>query len=108
MIKVVKFCKKCGNIMLPKDGKWVCTVCHFEMEMEKEGETFVLKERIESKKKEIAVIENVNTLPTTKVECPQCGNLEAFWWLQQTRCADEPETRFYRCTKCGHTWREYD
>jgi len=25
----------------------------------------------------------------------------------QTRAADEPPTRFYRCTKCGHTWREY-
>ncbi|HDJ94789.1 MAG TPA: transcription factor S, partial [Acidilobales archaeon] len=19
-----------------------------------------------------------------------------------------PPTRFYRCTKCGHTWREYE
>ncbi|MEM4865380.1 MAG: hypothetical protein QXY09_02690 [Acidilobaceae archaeon] len=25
----------------------------------------------------------------------------------QTRAADEPPTRFYRCTKCGYTWREY-
>ncbi|PJB93879.1 transcription factor S, partial [Candidatus Pacearchaeota archaeon CG_4_9_14_0_8_um_filter_35_24] len=21
--------------------------------------------------------------------------------------ADESETKFYRCTKCDHTWREY-
>ncbi|MBI2112883.1 transcription factor S, partial [Candidatus Woesearchaeota archaeon] len=26
---------------------------------------------------------------------------------QQTRGADEPETRFFRCTKCNYTWREY-
>ncbi|PJB94591.1 transcription factor S, partial [Candidatus Pacearchaeota archaeon CG_4_9_14_0_8_um_filter_35_24] len=24
-----------------------------------------------------------------------------------TRAADESETKFYRCTKCDHTWREY-
>ncbi|HNS26436.1 MAG TPA: transcription factor S, partial [Methanobacteriaceae archaeon] len=29
-------------------------------------------------------------------------------WLQQTRRADESETRFLRCTACGYTWREYD
>ncbi|MEM3032488.1 MAG: transcription factor S, partial [Nitrososphaerota archaeon] len=47
-------------------------------------------------------------LPTTHdVECPQCGNNEAKWWTVQTRSADEPMTQFFRCTKCGHTWREY-
>ena len=25
----------------------------------------------------------------------------------QTRSADEPTTRFYRCQKCKFTWREY-
>ncbi|MCJ2562923.1 MAG: transcription factor S, partial [Candidatus Thermoplasmatota archaeon] len=29
------------------------------------------------------------------------------WQLRQTRAADEPETRIYRCTKCSHTWREF-
>jgi DNA-directed RNA polymerase subunit M len=31
----------------------------------------------------------------------------AYFWTQQTRGADEPETRFFKCTKCSHTWREY-
>ncbi|HID27364.1 MAG TPA: transcription factor S, partial [Methanosarcinales archaeon] len=26
----------------------------------------------------------------------------------QLRSADESETRFFRCTECGKTWREYD
>ena len=52
--------------------------------------------------------EDVNTLPTTKAVCPECGHTEASWWLQQTRSADESETRFFKCLKCGHTWREYD
>ncbi|MCD6114052.1 MAG: transcription factor S, partial [Thermoprotei archaeon] len=41
-------------------------------------------------------------------ECPKCGNREAYVWMMQTRAADEPPTRFYRCTKCGYTWREYE
>jgi len=41
------------------------------------------------------------------VICPKCGHQGAHWMLQQTRAADEPETRFYICPKCGYRWREY-
>ena len=46
--------------------------------------------------------------PTTQVTCPRCGNDEAYWHLEQTRAADESETRFFECTECGYKWREYD
>lgn len=49
----------------------------------------------------------LTTLPTIKTECPKCKNNEAMWWLLQTRSGDEPPTQFYRCTKCGYTWRSY-
>jgi|SRR5919107_2017059 DNA-directed RNA polymerase subunit M/transcription elongation factor TFIIS len=42
---------------------------------------------------------------TDSVECPKCGNKQAFWWIVQTDSADEPSTQFFRCTKCNHTWR---
>ena len=42
---------------------------------------------------------------TDAVECPKCGNKQAFWWIVQTDSADEPSTQFFRCTKCNHTWR---
>lgn len=57
---------------------------------------------------DIPVVESrEETLPTTKTECPKCGNTKAFWWMRQTRAADEPTTRFYKCTECGNVWREY-
>ncbi|ACV24626.1 transcription factor S [Methanocaldococcus fervens] len=108
---MVKFCPKCKNLMLPKDGKLKCVVCGYEEETGSEGsKEYEYKEHLENRKEKITVIEGegVETLPTTRVECPKCGHNEAYWWLQQTRCADEPETRFYKCKKCGHTWREYD
>lgn len=62
----------------------------------------------EKKKKETVVIEdNRPDLPETDVRCQKCGNGRAYWWLIQTRSADEPPTQFYKCTKCKHTWREY-
>ncbi|PSQ65960.1 MAG: transcription factor TFIIS [Halobacteriales archaeon SW_9_67_24] len=47
-------------------------------------------------------------LPTTDVECPECGNDRAYWYMQQIRSADESETRFFVCTECEHSWREDD
>lgn len=61
--------------------------------------------------KEITIVDdpdNVRVLPTTKIKCPECGNNIAEWWMRQLRSADESEVRFFRCTKCKHTWREYD
>ena len=56
----------------------------------------------------VAVVETKTvTLPKAEEQCPKCGNGEAYWVLRQTRGADEPETRIFECTKCGHKWREY-
>ena len=43
-----------------------------------------------------------------EVECPKCGNTEAYYWTIQTRSGDEAETKFHKCTKCKHTWRDYN
>jgi DNA-directed RNA polymerase subunit M len=49
---------------------------------------------------------NIQTLPTMKVNCQKCGHGEAFYWMVQTRGGDEASTQFFRCAKCGVTWRE--
>ncbi len=50
---------------------------------------------------------SVEALPTTNIDCPKCQNNLAFWWMLQTRSADEATTQFYRCTSCSHTGRNY-
>jgi len=103
----VEFCPKCKSIMIYQGDKAVCRKCGYEKEADERPGLIITARRNEE---EIPVIEgeDIRTLPTTNVICPQCGNNEAFWWLRQLRAADESEVRFFRCTKCGKTWREYD
>jgi len=51
--------------------------------------------------------QDMQTLPTMKVTCQKCGYGKAFYWTVQTRGGDEASTQFFRCAKCGVTWREY-
>jgi len=90
--------------MHPEEKAWICTRCGHVVEKEGSGEVIVTKAK---ETRDILVVGDEETLPRTRIRCPKCGNNEAYWVLRQTRAADEPETRIYRCTKCGHTWREY-
>lgn len=45
---------------------------------------------------------------TIRAKCPSCGKMKASFWIIQTRAADEPPTKFFKCVACEHTWRDYD
>lgn len=102
----MKFCPKCGTLMILKNGVWTCSKCGYE---EKGKSSTVFVEKSENKN-EIAFIEkSPEVLPIDQdISCPKCGNKGVYFWYMQTRAGDEAETKFYRCPKCGHTWREYD
>ena len=100
------FCPNCKRLMRPDRaaGVWKCSSCGTKVPLG------VAKEvgRSAPVGRSMAVVEEkTSTLPTAQEECPKCGNPEAYWVLRQTRGADEPETRIFECTKCGHKWREY-
>jgi len=108
----MKFCEKCGNLMIVerrrKNIYLVCRKCHRESKMKDEKVT--ITEAIHEQKRGVVVMgkdEGIAELPKTKILCPKCENGEAYWWMQQTRAADEPPTLFYRCTKCSYNWRSY-
>lgn len=102
---MILFCPKCKSLLFPQDEKLVCRKCGMEVE-KNVRESQVIRHK--STDKEFAVLGEISgTLPTTDVECPSCGHAKAYWVLRQTRGADEPETRIFRCVKCGHSWREY-
>jgi len=89
---------------MPAKNIFKCRKCGFEKDIK---EQFVSKTEI--KDREVTVLEQREMgLPTTKARCEECGCDMAYWWLRQLRSADESEVRFFRCTKCGNTWREYN
>ena len=92
--------------MMPKDGQMFCRKC----QAFRAGSTASnIVQSAKREDKEVVVLEEVpDILPrTTDVECPKCGTQEAWWFLRQTRKADEAETMFLECVKCRHRWRRY-
>jgi DNA-directed RNA polymerase subunit M len=107
---MIQFCPKCKSILRPKkeDDKIVmfCS-CGYTTA----GESTSIKEdqKVKKDEAEFGVVEKeIETLPVCKAECSDCGNDKAYYWLVQTRSGDEAMTKFLKCTKCKHTWRDYD
>jgi len=110
----MEYCPKCGSLMLPqKRGEGTvlkCPKCGYEKAVSNPGAYKVTRVTKRSPEDAILVIDReikVEVLPKTRVECPRCGHTEAYYWEVQTRAGDEPATRFFKCTKCGYVWREY-
>lgn len=100
------FCPKCGSILTQRKDKnktFIGCTCGYILKGNVE-----VKEEVKSKEENIVVVDaNDETLPVTDFECEKCGNDQAYFWMVQTRAGDEPETKFYKCTKCAHTIRDY-
>lgn len=108
----MKFCEKCGNLLyVEKKRKVVYLVCKKCKRVTRlKGEKLTISDVSHEPKRKIVVLtkeDQFAELPKTTIMCPKCENMEAYWWMQQTRSADEPPTLFYRCTKCSYSWRSY-
>jgi DNA-directed RNA polymerase subunit M len=106
----MKFCPKCKTILIPERIKGksylVCKKCGYK---EESREKLLIISGVKEESREVVVIgESKENLPTIDIICPKCGNTKAYWYMQQTRSADEPPTVFYKCTKCGYSWRSYE
>lgn len=101
----MEFCPKCGSVLIQKRKNEGCPRCNYST---KGKIKLTISEKIEEKK-EIAVLSNKDTqfLPIVGEKCKKCGHDKAFFWTVQTRSGDEAETKFFKCTKCDFTWREY-
>lgn len=105
------FCPKCGSLLKPKkDGSKTVMFCSCGFTNKDVSSTKISESSVKKKDEaKFAVVgsEEDSVLPLTNAECPKCGHKKAFYWLVQTRAGDEPETKFLRCEKCRHTWRDY-
>ncbi|MFX1518236.1 MAG: transcription factor S [Promethearchaeota archaeon] len=111
----MQFCD-CGALLVPDtqaNGKiqMKCPACGKIISSDSNSKAFEISQKIHHTDKEKTVIieepHDLDTMPTATVRCDKCNNNEAFYWQLQTRSADEASTTFYRCKRCGHTWRDY-
>lgn len=101
----MRFCPECKARLRKMQGSLVCSRCEYA-----EAASAPIQESDADYVSEMNVLaegEGREALPTIKKDCSKCDHGEAVWWMLQTRSADEPTTQFYRCTGCGHTWRDY-
>jgi len=102
------FCPKCGSLLRIKkehDQNVLVCSCGFTSTDPSLGR---IQEKMKPRTAALDVIEKVTEpFPLANQECPRCKHPRAFFWTQQTRAGDEPETKFFRCEKCKHTWRDY-
>jgi len=104
----MEFCPKCGALLIQKRKNYGCARCSYSAKSK--GKTKMkVSEKMGEKKEEIAVLSSGETtvLPIVGEKCKKCNNDKAYFWTVQTRSGDEAETKFFKCTKCDHTWREY-
>ncbi|MBI2040971.1 MAG: transcription factor S [DPANN group archaeon] len=93
------FCPTC-KALLKLSAHKTCMNCGALVEGKLEFSEQI-KHKSEIKSQEQAI----ETMATVQKRCPKCGNKTAFFKSQQIAYADEPETEFYKCTKCQHVWR---
>jgi DNA-directed RNA polymerase subunit M len=116
----MEFCPTCGCFLAPAKTKvgdetivvLACSKCGYTKKTSEKAKPLRTGKVIHRKTKPTVTViseedQKIQTLPTIKVECPKCGNNLVFIWQVQTRGGDEASTQFMRCTKCGHTFREY-
>jgi len=100
----MEFCPKCGAILIQKIKNMGCPRCNYSS---KENSKIKTSEKMETQK-EIAVLKkSIDVRPVINEKCPKCPSETAHFWTVQQRGTDEAETKFFKCTKCEHTWRSY-
>ncbi len=102
----MEFCPKCGAILVKKKKNHGCPRCSYST---KDKVDMKVSEKME-KPSEVAVADTKKseTHPVVNEKCPKCENKKAYFWTLQTRSSDESETKFFKCTKCEHVWRDYN
>lgn len=105
----VQFCEDCGSMMHKDGGEMVCSSCGTRTTTEDEADFVTTATQTDDDVIESDPAANFEGKPRANdVTCDECGNGQAWYTIKQTGAADEPPTRFFKCTECGARWREYN
>ncbi|XP_057436777.1 uncharacterized protein LOC130729153 [Lotus japonicus] len=105
------FCHYCGTMLtVPSVNYAECPLCKNRSNIKDiEGKEISYTISAEEIRRELGI----ETIEEQKVQlskvnktCEKCGNGEATFYTRQMRSADEGQTTFYACTRCGHQFQE--
>ncbi|RKP23585.1 hypothetical protein SYNPS1DRAFT_24346 [Syncephalis pseudoplumigaleata] len=106
------FCPSCGNLLdaLSEQKVIVCNQCgdsqsaqlfeSFEVVTKSAENAF--NSPLKLKRMLVQQTKKRETAATIKEKCPKCGAPEMSFHTMQLRSADEGQTIFYNCVKCGY------
>ena len=102
------FCPNCGNMLLlenPESLRFYCQTCPYGHAIQ---HTVSIDVKLKGKYVDdvLGGAESWKNADQTDANCPKCNNYRAYYQQLQIRSSDEPMTTFYKCTQCGHRWRE--
>lgn len=105
------FCELCGTMLSFNSTKYAqCPQCKFKRSVKEiSGREISYTVTAEDIRRELGISligEQKVTLTKAKKKCDICPNEECYYYTMQMRSADEGQTTFYRCTKCGHGFSE--
>ena len=100
----MEFCPKCGAVLIQKRKNDGCPRCTYSMKGKIKLKT---SEKIDEVKEVAVVKKDFKIHPIVNEKCKKCKNDQAYFWTVQMRAADEAEVKFFKCTKCEFTWKEY-
>lgn len=111
------YCPECGKKMIhlkKKNARTVtlilaCPKCKYEKKATRPNWT--IKPINNSNRRENLIVlgkkeQKFRTTPTLVSICPKCENNRAYAWLVHLGSLEQSSTQFYRCTKCGYTYRD--
>lgn len=102
------FCDECGSMLRKQGDVMKCTNCGAVDDDSEDDQMVSVEEQTGEELIETEENANFEGKPTDdNVNCDECGNGVAWYTIKQTGAADEPPTRFFKCTECGKRWRDY-
>ena len=110
----MEFCTDCGTRLRPvlSSETMFCRKCRNEVRLPSQPIKSLPNNLTTRVPDSVITIESSNmdldVLPTTRMECPECAHNRAYYrtleiWDDD---GDTSDYQLYRCTKCKHTWRE--
>jgi len=111
----MEFCPDCQSLLYPlkkssKNTVLKCKACGYEATIKDKAIEDDYKITVRVKKGEDIVFIDENEeeihLPQVNELCEKCGNNKAYYKEEIMSAEKGDIVIFYRCTKCGHTWRE--